>query len=765
MYEFQLKLDPHLNKDKVFRYDPPLELKLTKLESVRLNALATPVTLKGIKLSKHIGCESNYLRKTELIELIKLIQLRFDGCLDYQLGKMTICEEKIIREKLMEEIDSCSPGFHDRVQEIILSWSRPKNIPQLLHQVRESLVVKAAVKVTNEVHATNRFFTIANLYGFGVRQRNREDVYLGSLNEQTILNALKQTFETSLTHSNVIQMLCDHLRSALSDCYLDYKEEGYSYGAYDTILTRLNGLLAIDSIPLNLIAEEIFIKEEKEEKGITVSRFVAINWDFIKEFISQQCTDYGLYSHKPNGPQTISDLAFHLQSYPSVEEGYENLSAKEKEIIKTIADFKELLQFLDTGKDVKIALLGKLFLPALIKKSSDFEELFNHLTLEQRSTLRLTLASQFFLIFKDSTEFKLMIKNLNIEGSNRLYVKCQHLSTEYFKDATWINRLLGGLVLEHQKAVCEALAGYLPYFLRNAFDFRLIISNLNSQLKAVIYQACLPFLPELIHTLKDFQNATLYLDSEQKLVLYGKCKPRLFKIIKDMDTFFEMLQCFDKDRTLIVTEMSTPYLSDILKNGAAFEKLFDYFWAEERLLVFNWLLPRLPNIIRGGSDFYATIKSCEKIFSPSRKIAFLEAFRNEKWFLPTLRLTISDRESLKAYIGEAIPEQILNDGENARKNPSILQCIVAYALLKQHEHKASIEEAAYFSKPAWNELKDIAKKLFAKEDVDKLHRREHSVLKSLCNHSLFSRSKSGPGRVYLGDYLLNVKYKCKFGGG
>ena len=209
-------------------------------------------------LKQHIGVDSTYTYKADLISTLILVFYRLNGQFDSQLGLLSDDEKSMILSKLTEDIEHCTPGFHDRVTEIVLSMSQPQNFAQLLQVVRENLVIKTAAQLTKEVHATNTIINKANVAGYGVRPRNQTDSYVGIITDTKIFESLSQTFQQELTPFHLVSLLEDALRGVLSGVYTG-KKEGYATDAVKKML--------------GVIQQFLFTEEEKKQLAEAIEDF------------------------------------------------------------------------------------------------------------------------------------------------------------------------------------------------------------------------------------------------------------------------------------------------------------------------------------------------------------------------------------------------------------------------------------------------------------------------------------------------------------
>jgi hypothetical protein len=199
-------IDPAFNKNLVFAYQPPPEIDVANLPILAenwLEDLQEIICEADSKLPDTIFdklfCKTPEYRIRPLLKQLELIYHRLQGNLDAELGQLSKDKRQAILSKLTEEIIHCSEGFHNRVNIIIDSFLKPRNLAELLYTVRKELIKEVASTLTDEVHAWNRVSVIAANDGLGVSANFPDDTYSGALSETSIRRALQQTFYKKFT--------------------------------------------------------------------------------------------------------------------------------------------------------------------------------------------------------------------------------------------------------------------------------------------------------------------------------------------------------------------------------------------------------------------------------------------------------------------------------------------------------------------------------------------------------------------------------------
>ncbi|WP_156792732.1 hypothetical protein [Rickettsiella massiliensis] len=256
--------------------------------------------------SKHIGIYP------EIENALKFIYHRLTGNFDDALGPLIESERTVILAKLVEGIETCSEGFYNRINDIITTFQLPKNLSQLLCQVRIELVKKIAARLTNEVHAWNSVTKIAALQGLGVPANCSEDQYPGKLSGIQIMEVLKQEFEGTFTPYCLSYLLVDQLRGLLAKVGYNglRKEKSYVFGEVEMITETIKLYLSEDfkDTPYQeffLIDEENFFIQD-------------LNWTKIKEYFLLTLSNekYFLKEATPDTICNLYDYACFINLYP-----------------------------------------------------------------------------------------------------------------------------------------------------------------------------------------------------------------------------------------------------------------------------------------------------------------------------------------------------------------------------------------------------------------------------------------------------------------
>lgn len=269
--------------------------------------LCHPVT--KAQLDKHIGPESTYNGKNLLRHSLKFHYAVLSGALNDVNPAFNIPADQRIAfiAKINEEIDQCSPGYHGRINSLLEGYFLPKTIADLLKLIRYNIVERAANKVTNEVHANNRFFIIAQQMGFGVQPKLAGDPYVGNISYDTIRSHLRQAFDEHFQPFSTLLELKSIIMSGF-DKYIGRKEEGYPVVVYGPALEYFKNLFQEDELNYQyLITDE------------DVTIIYDINWNLILEklwdtLIKDKYFDYSSISKSVGQLWLFKKLSKHLKS-------------------------------------------------------------------------------------------------------------------------------------------------------------------------------------------------------------------------------------------------------------------------------------------------------------------------------------------------------------------------------------------------------------------------------------------------------------------
>jgi len=196
-----------------------------------------------VEFDRHVGPDSTYELKTMLTNSLKFHYAVLSGALENvnPCFKLSFDQKTAIITKINEEIVACTPGFHARVDSLLESYYLPKTVEELLRSIRYNIVERAANKATNEVHANNRYFIVAERMNLGVQPKLQGDPYVGAIPDIQIEQDLHEVFTEQYQPFSTLLQLKEMLASAF-DQYSGRKDEGYTSQTYIPGLNYLKNL-------------------------------------------------------------------------------------------------------------------------------------------------------------------------------------------------------------------------------------------------------------------------------------------------------------------------------------------------------------------------------------------------------------------------------------------------------------------------------------------------------------------------------------------
>lgn len=324
-------VDSAFNKNLVFAYQPPPVIELSKLPILPKNWLAN---LQKIiyeidnKLPKnifdnHLNEASNYRAKSLLLKQLQLIFHRLQGNLDSELGKLSSDKRLAIVNKLTEDIDYCSEGFHNRVNIIVDSFYKPRDLAELLYTARKNLVDEVAsiilepkaseVSKIPEVHAWNRISVIAAIDGLGIKANFPDDNYIGALPDKTIRCALQQAFYKKFTPYHLPSLLIASFMEFIPELESEKNNKnGLSLEMKEKVIHLIERFLPnyINAIPNHPNNWLTYFKVFRDKKNPFVFSLVNLDWEKIYRSFFSALSDQNYFVTVPK-INTLIDSACH----------------------------------------------------------------------------------------------------------------------------------------------------------------------------------------------------------------------------------------------------------------------------------------------------------------------------------------------------------------------------------------------------------------------------------------------------------------------
>ncbi len=251
------------------------------------------------QLNEKAGNVSTYTHKADLQKVLTSLYLTLID------PKTLPSQQASIAMKLVEGLPQCTPGFHNRCL-MCTNTAQPANLDDLLSLVRHDLVARTAAENTDEVHAYNRFFSVANTAGFGVRTVNKDDIYHGALSDEVILGKLKAAFDTRYTPIAILNALLDQLRGLMSDRgYVGRVEAGYNeiYNQFSTAFLQP----FVGEIKL-LDLWETEEEEEEDKDGNFITKVLDLNWLVVKRALLRAIEQHAMFVMSDEEKTTYQSL-------------------------------------------------------------------------------------------------------------------------------------------------------------------------------------------------------------------------------------------------------------------------------------------------------------------------------------------------------------------------------------------------------------------------------------------------------------------------
>ena len=153
--------------------------------------------------------------------------IRFDPSKDAQM----------LYEKLVEGLQNCTEGFHNRINLIWMSWLAEDNFAERVEKIRQNIVHRVALNLYDEVHAQNSVSRIAANIGLGTLAITPRDPHLGDVCQPLVVSQLLTAFNQDFTPLTIIHGIEEQIYSQLVPLgYGGHKPEGVTFEDYGTWL-------------------------------------------------------------------------------------------------------------------------------------------------------------------------------------------------------------------------------------------------------------------------------------------------------------------------------------------------------------------------------------------------------------------------------------------------------------------------------------------------------------------------------------------------
>ena len=233
--------------------------------------------------NRHTGSASTFTYKDDLLNSLSLLYMRFKD------SRTTDEQRQFIASRIAEDIESCTPGFSNRVNYILMYFDMPQNLDELIARARFNLVDRIASIIAAQnpqgVHVHNRVVNLARIAGFGVHPINEHDTYsnIGSrnLSDTQIINKLK----TGFTHHFQLFALLNALRDEIEALIAPHGYQGryaeggaYGYGDLERFYECLNCFLP-------KLGDTLTVKDT------TTEAVIDIDWQLVKQALLKRLID------------------------------------------------------------------------------------------------------------------------------------------------------------------------------------------------------------------------------------------------------------------------------------------------------------------------------------------------------------------------------------------------------------------------------------------------------------------------------------------
>lgn len=225
-----------------------------------------------------------------------------------------------------------------------------------MFRFRQDIVSRMANRLTDEVHANNRCFTVATASGYGIRPLNSHDIYGGELSDNFIIEELQRTFQTEMTLYKVLNGLTELLRGQLSFAGYDgRKDKGYDSETIDKISQEMSTIFSQNPIVEAYLQQDAIKKRLSEQQSEILEQ--------MKEFMSLEPLAFPeLHTHSKAKLNALLDFPS-LQIFKTwVQKGLDNSSEATKEKLMRLKR-----KYLNLGQEIH---------KQLQKNLKNFQELF-----------------------------------------------------------------------------------------------------------------------------------------------------------------------------------------------------------------------------------------------------------------------------------------------------------------------------------------------------------------------------------------------------
>jgi hypothetical protein len=302
------------------------------------------------QLDRHVGAQSSFTSKPQLLESLQTVYLIF-------IHPSTSDEQRhMIASRVKEDVGECSPGFTNRVNFVLTLFNIPQNIDELIAQVRFRCVDRIAGLIASQnpqgIHIHNRVIEVARGAGFGIWPINIGDIFshVGShnLSDEAIIERIRTGFARYFQLFSLVNALCAELEFLIAKVGYQGKrglDHGYQLEEYAKFNECINRFISIEIE--NLL-------ETDSSENVT-----NINWQNVKRAWLKKLRDEGYVNLSQEERALLDDLL------------HEPMSLDSTTLSMLIPHGYELVQFLEFFSESSIEQKATITHTYLSNKSLD----------------------------------------------------------------------------------------------------------------------------------------------------------------------------------------------------------------------------------------------------------------------------------------------------------------------------------------------------------------------------------------------------------
>lgn len=256
--------------------EEPVEIVVNKFISVWIETLKDPELKTRLEdnLNRHVGPNSTFTNKELLVSYLNLLVALLS---DKTPLILSLEKKQCLIQDLEFQIDACSPGFFNRVQDLIVKLSVADSVDKLLLKIRNSIVDKVARKYSTLIHTHNIIFKLADFMGLHVTIPDAKDPY--GPEHPIDIESVKQILHLSIASEyqsfDLLNQLIETIKHEMNLHfeYFGQIDSGYEYGYLQKFNHYFGNLFEHEGIPFDAYLQT---KNAQDEDDLTV---IDINWE------------------------------------------------------------------------------------------------------------------------------------------------------------------------------------------------------------------------------------------------------------------------------------------------------------------------------------------------------------------------------------------------------------------------------------------------------------------------------------------------------